>query len=59
MCSSVASSCRVWNYGIQDAHKVVGDLGDLEHMRSLLVRMYNIVILSCDFRNRYISLLLL
>ncbi len=36
MASNVAGSCRVWNCRINDPGKVVGPLGDLEHVRSVL-----------------------
>lgn len=36
MASSVAGSCRLWNVRIRDAHEVVGELGNLEHLRDLL-----------------------
>eukprot|EP00457_Paulinella_chromatophora_P003440 gb/GEZN01003448.1/.p1 GENE.gb/GEZN01003448.1/~~gb/GEZN01003448.1/.p1 ORF type:complete len:606 (+),score=112.43 gb/GEZN01003448.1/:80-1897(+) len=36
MASSISGSCRVWNVGIADPGSVVGELGDLEHMRGVL-----------------------
>ena len=34
MASSVSNSSKVWNCGV--AEKVIGRLGDIEHMRSVL-----------------------
>ncbi len=36
MASNVADSCRVWNCKINNLEMVVGPLGDLEHVRSVL-----------------------
>eukprot|EP00808_Paulinella_micropora_P023495 g75639.t1 len=36
MASNVSGSTAIWNAGIRDVGNVVGELGDLEHMRSVL-----------------------
>ena len=36
MASTVADSCRVWNSRVRDVARVVGPLGDVEHLRHRL-----------------------
>lgn len=36
MCSNVSSSCRIWNARIREPEKMVGPLGDVEHLRDNL-----------------------
>ena len=36
MASNVSGSCRVWDACLLEPEKIVGDLGDVEHLREVL-----------------------